>query len=116
MAIIKPFQAWRYDTGKVRLDDVVTQPYDKISPEMQDRYYAASPNNLVRIILGKHEPGDDAAKNVYSRAGANFREWRSSGVLQTGSRARHLRLPAAFQGARRPFRDAPHAHRLHRPG
>ena len=77
MAIIKPFQAWRYDAGKVRLDDVVTQPYDKITPQMQDGYYAASPNNLVRIILGKAEPGDDTESNVYSRAAANFREWRS---------------------------------------
>ena len=106
MAIIKPFQAWRYDTGKVRLDDVVTQPYDKISPEMQDRYYAASPNNLVRIILGKHEPDDDAAKNVYSRAGANFRDWRSSGVLRRDPEPaiyayqQHFKVPGDPSGMR----------------
>ena len=34
-------------------------------PIMQDRYYAASPYNLVRIILGKTEPGDDDHANVY---------------------------------------------------
>jgi uncharacterized protein (DUF1015 family) len=106
MAIIKPFQAWRYDTGKVRLDDVVTQPYDKISAEMQDRYYAASPNNLVRIILGKHEPGDDAAKNVYSRAGANFQHWRSSGVLRRDPEPaiyayqQHFKVPGDPSGMR----------------
>jgi len=32
------------------MEDVVTQPYDKITPEMQQRYYEASPYNLVRII------------------------------------------------------------------
>lgn len=85
MANIAPFRAWRYDTGKVRLDDVVTQPYDKISPEMQGRYYAASPNNLVRIILGKAEAGDDQNTNVYSRAARDFQDWRKSGVLHRDS-------------------------------
>ena len=37
------------------LDDVVTQPYDKISPAMQQAYYQRSPYNLVRIILGLPE-------------------------------------------------------------
>ncbi|HEU5400313.1 MAG TPA: DUF1015 domain-containing protein [Terriglobales bacterium] len=82
MAIIHPFQAWRYDTTKVRLEDVVTQPYDKISPQMQDHYYSASPNNLVRIILGKSEPGDNDTTNVYSRAAADFRAWRDQGILR----------------------------------
>jgi uncharacterized protein (DUF1015 family) len=82
MAIIQPFPAWRYDTGKVRLEDVVTQPYDKISPNLQERYYAASPNNLVRVILGKAEPGDGEAENVYTRAAASFRSWREQGVLR----------------------------------
>ncbi len=82
MAIIHPFHAWRYDTSKVRLEEVVTQPYDKISPEMQDRYYSASPNNLVRIILGKPETGDDDTTDVYTRAAADFRAWRDHGILR----------------------------------
>ncbi len=85
MAIINPFQAWRYDTTKVRLEDVVTQPYDKISPEMQDRYHSTSPNNLVRIILGKPEPGDNDSTNVYSRAASHFRAWRDQGILRSDS-------------------------------
>ena len=82
MAIIHPFHAWRYDTSKVRLDDVVTQPYDKISPEMQGRYYSASPNNLVRIILGKSEAGDNDNTNVYTRAATDFQTWRTQGILR----------------------------------
>ena len=50
MARIYPFRAWRYNPSAVRLDDVVTQPYDKISPAMQQAYYERSPYNLVRII------------------------------------------------------------------
>jgi hypothetical protein len=43
MARIYPFRAWRYNPSLVRLDDVVTQPYDKISPSMQQAYYQRSP-------------------------------------------------------------------------
>src|SRR5260221_6004917 len=38
MASIYPFRAWRYNPSAVRLEDVVTQPYDKISPAMQEAY------------------------------------------------------------------------------
>ena len=55
MAHIYPFRAWRYNPSAVRLEDVVTQPYDKITPAMQQAYYQRSPYNLVRIILGKPE-------------------------------------------------------------
>jgi uncharacterized protein (DUF1015 family) len=81
MANIFPFRALRYDASKVSVGEVVTQPYDKISPAMQDRYYNASPYNLVRIILGKKEPGDGAERNVYSRAAESLRQWESEGVL-----------------------------------
>jgi len=80
MARILPFPALRYDPGRVRLADVVTQPYDKITTEMQERYYSASPYNLVRIILCKHER-DDNGQNVYSRAAAEFTEWRQEGIF-----------------------------------
>jgi len=80
MARILPFPALRYNPARVRLADVVTQPYDKITAEMQERYYAASPYNLVRIILGKREPGDNC-QNVYTRAAAAFSQWREEEVF-----------------------------------
>jgi uncharacterized protein (DUF1015 family) len=82
MARIYPFRAWRYNPSAVRLEDVVTQPYDKISPAMQQAYYQRSPYNLVRIILGLPELFDDAGgENVYTRAARDFRSWREQGVL-----------------------------------
>ncbi len=81
MARIYPFRALRYDTTRVRMEDVVTQPYDKISPDMQQRYYEASPYNLIRIILGKHEPGDSDQDNVYTRAAAYLNDWRDEHIL-----------------------------------
>ena len=85
MAHIEPFRALRYDPAQVRLEDVVTQPYDKITPEMQERYYDLSPYNLVRIILGKRFASDTATDNPYSRAAQYFSEWRRAGVLRQDS-------------------------------
>ncbi len=93
MAQIYPFRALRYDITRVRMEDVVTQPYDKISPEMQGRYYDRSPYNLIRIILGKRRPDDtdpqeflppgERAHNVYTRAAEHLADWRRDGILRT---------------------------------
>ena len=82
MAEILPFRALHYDPRKIPdLGAVVTQPYDKISPEMQARYYDLSPYNLVRIIRGRTLPEDGPADNVYVRAASDFQAWIKSGVL-----------------------------------
>ena len=82
MAQIYPFRAWRYNPASVRLDDVVTQPYDKISPAMQQAYYQRSPFNLVRIILGLPELFDaERNESVYTRAARDFNAWKEQGVL-----------------------------------
>src|SRR5947209_11322233 len=81
MAHIEPFRALRYDPARVALYQAVTQPYDKITPEMQDRYYSISPYNLVRIILGKRNASDDEKDNPYTRASAHFNDWRHQGVF-----------------------------------
>ena len=82
MAHIYPFRAWRYNPSTVRLEDVVTQPYDKISPAMQQAYYQRSPYNLVRIILGLPELFDaERGESVYTRAARDFNSWREQGIL-----------------------------------
>jgi uncharacterized protein (DUF1015 family) len=81
MARIYPFRALRYDPARVNMEDVVTQPYDKISPAMQERYYQASPYNMIRVILGKHLPGDTEKENVYTRAAETLRAWRKEHIL-----------------------------------
>ncbi len=82
MARIYPFRAWRYNPSAVRLEDAVTQPYDKITPAMQQAYYQRSPYNLVRIILGLPELFDaEKGESVYTRAARDLRAWREQGVL-----------------------------------
>lgn len=82
MAEIIPFKALRYDPDQVKLEDVLTQPYDKITPEMQSKYYERSTHNLVRIILGKAGETDTDAFNVYTRAAEYLHDWRSGGILK----------------------------------
>ena|SRR5487761_92619 len=82
MAEIRPFRALHYDPAKVSgLSNVITQPYDKISPAMQARYYDLSPYNLARIIRGRETPNDNAQDNVYTRATNDFQSWIRDGIL-----------------------------------
>jgi uncharacterized protein (DUF1015 family) len=82
MAKIFPFRSLRYALDRIPVEKVVTQPYDKISKETQERYYASHPNNIVRIVLGKSGPDDSSTNNVYTRAAGYLKEWRAAGILQ----------------------------------
>src|ERR1700678_223368 len=82
MARIYPFRALRYNPSMVRVEDVVTQPYDKITPAMQQAYYQRSLYNLVRVVLGLPELFDEPGTNdVYTRAARDFADWRRMGIL-----------------------------------
>ena len=81
MARIIPFRAFQYSAERVPIQDVVTQPYDQISPGIQQRYYDLHPNNLVRILRGRSEAGDDGNTSVYTRAGSYLARWRDSGII-----------------------------------
>jgi uncharacterized protein (DUF1015 family) len=97
MAYIAPFRALRYDPTRVDLTKVVTQPYDKITPAMQNRYYDADPHNLVRIILGQPQPTDRPGENIYTRAAGFFRDWRQQGVFRQDSKPSLYQYVQRFQ-------------------
>jgi uncharacterized protein (DUF1015 family) len=94
MARIYPFRALRYNLAQVAAGDVVTQPYDKVSPAMQQAYYQRSPYNLVRIILRMPELFDKEG-DLYANAARDFRDWRESGILA------QERQPCVFAYAQR---------------
>ncbi|HKT10257.1 MAG TPA: DUF1015 domain-containing protein [Terriglobia bacterium] len=79
MAEIYPFRALHYNSTTIDLQKVVTQPYDKISPEMRARYYASSPNNFVRLIL--RQPDPHSGRSVYAEAAAELQNWIEERVL-----------------------------------
>jgi uncharacterized protein (DUF1015 family) len=81
MALVYPFRAYRYNPEIAPFEKVLTQPYDKISPAMQDKYYAADPNNLIAIEKGRTSPDDIPQNNVYTRAAATLKGWIKKHVV-----------------------------------
>ena len=81
LASVKPFQPYRYSAKAGDPATLLTQPYDKISPQMQERYLASSPYNLVRVILGERRDSDTTADNVYTRSARYFEDWIRQGIL-----------------------------------
>lgn len=81
MAQVFPFRAFRYNPHLAPFQSVLTQPYDKISLEMQQKYYDAHPQNLITVEKGKEFPGDGPGNNVYSRAAAAFKDWEEKSVI-----------------------------------
>jgi len=86
MAEIFPFHAYRYNLERVKLAEVVTQPYDKITAAMQERYAASNPYNLIAVEKGRPSPKDSAADNVYTRAEKALEQWIREGVIVRDSR------------------------------
>ena len=81
MAEIRPFKGIRYNQAKVGdISEVVTPPYDVISPEEQAWYFGKHPNSFIRLILPKEDPSNPSLTK-YDRAGACLREWLESGIL-----------------------------------
>lgn len=79
---LTPYRGVHYNKAKFSdLSLVITQPYDKITPQMQENYYKKSPYNVVRLILGKTEPTDNESNNQYTRAKEYLLRWIGEGVL-----------------------------------
>jgi uncharacterized protein (DUF1015 family) len=80
LAFLYPFRGFRYNKSIVgNLNQVVTQPYDKTSPSMQEDYYQRSPHNVIRITLNLEKRQDPETK--YEDAGSTFRQWLEEEVL-----------------------------------
>src|SRR5215467_6554099 len=81
MAQVYPFRAYRYDAAKAAYNRVLTQPYDKISPAMQEHYYAADPHNLIAIEKGRSYESDTPQNNVYTRAAQAVNDWINTHIM-----------------------------------
>ncbi|MCX6340177.1 MAG: DUF1015 domain-containing protein [Candidatus Aureabacteria bacterium] len=82
MAKIYPFRAFRYNQKKVPdIGAVFAEPYDKITPELQEKYYRRNPYNIVRFSKGKTTPRDDAQHNQYTRARDFLEKCIAEGIL-----------------------------------
>ena len=83
MARIHPFRALRYNTqNPLAIAMVTAPPFDCIDTPMRDDLYRLHPHNVVRLILGREEPGDNDAVNKYTRAADLLAKWQDTGILK----------------------------------
>jgi uncharacterized protein (DUF1015 family) len=81
MALVYPFRAHRFNPSVAPFDRVLTQPYDKITLDMQEKYYAADPHNLIAVEKGRTRTDDSAQHNVYTRAATALKSWIAESVV-----------------------------------
>jgi uncharacterized protein (DUF1015 family) len=74
MVDIRPFQAIRYTEQAGDPANLITQPYDKIDPAMQQEYYNRSPYNYCRLIL-------PLETNKYEIAQQRIQNWLHEGIM-----------------------------------
>jgi uncharacterized protein (DUF1015 family) len=71
------------EISKASSEDLLSPPYDVITPEYKDELYKRSPYNIVRVDFGKEYPADNDSNNKYTRAKAYLDKWLEEGVLIT---------------------------------
>jgi uncharacterized protein (DUF1015 family) len=92
MVDVNAFRGVLYNPGKVSdLKQVVTPPYDVITPEAQEIYYRRHDCNVIRLDLGKEFPDDNPQNNRYTRAAGFFKGWQENRILIQDNR------PALYQ-------------------
>jgi uncharacterized protein (DUF1015 family) len=82
--LLAPFRGVRYDLSRVGgLANVTSPPYDVIGPGSLERLLAASPYNVVRLILPTGAPGGAASGEVAPGevAAGRLRDWLAEGAL-----------------------------------
>lgn len=76
MVELRPFKGIQYNKEKIDdMDKVITQPYDKISDEVQERYYRENEYNYCKLILPKED-------NRYEMASKRLQQWMEDNVLK----------------------------------
>jgi uncharacterized protein (DUF1015 family) len=71
---IRPFKAIRYTSKAGDIENLITQPYDKIDTKMQKEYYANSLYNYCRLIL-------PIEQNKYEVANQRILQWLEEGIM-----------------------------------
>ncbi|HYM83698.1 MAG TPA: DUF1015 domain-containing protein [Candidatus Dormibacteraeota bacterium] len=84
MPKLRAFRALRY-ADEAALPDVVSPPYDVISPIAAKALAVRHPRNIVRLDLPAEEPGDEP-DDRYRRAARTLAAWRSDGTLRKDPR------------------------------
>jgi uncharacterized protein (DUF1015 family) len=106
MPEIAPLKGLLYNQQLIdNMDEVITPPFDVISPEEQEMYHERHPYNMIRLILGRRGPNDNEHNNWYKRAAEALRAWQQEGVLLRDSKP-------AFYDYEIDYQESPHQLRM----
>ena len=94
MADIRPFAGIQFDLKSVGCDlsKLVTQPYDKISPDLQQDYYARCEHNIIRIEKNIAEVSGDP----YITSKSYLDQWLADGTLKPAATPAFYYLEQTF--------------------
>ncbi len=74
MVEVRPFKAIGYTPKAGDVEDLITQPYDKIDAHMQKEYYEKSQYNYCRLIL-------PLERNKYQVASERIQQWLKNHII-----------------------------------
>ena len=108
MAEVKAFKAMRYNKSlEGDIVNLITPPYDIITPAQQKGYYEKNENNVIRLEYGVINEADSEADNRYTRAKKTLAEWLEKNILVLDEKPAYYiyeqvfmvdGLPKAFKG------------------
>lgn len=120
MASIVPFRGIRYAASRGRtLGQLLSPPYDLVSPEQRDDLLRRSPYNIAHVSIGEDRPGDGPGHDKYTRAAESWAAWQAEGILRQDEVPALYPLEQSFwtpdgrQVRRRGFMAAVRLHEFH---
>ncbi len=81
MPEVRPFRGIGYNANKIKnLADVITQPYDQITDEMEKEYKNRSPYSFVNLVLTHYADGHNREQE-YQNAKKCVEKWRAEKIF-----------------------------------
>lgn len=101
MLEIKGFRGFRFDTESAGpLDEVLTPPYDVISPEQREQLARGNPFSMVHLILPREESASPSGLNRYQAAARRLEAWIAGGILRQDAQESLYLLRQTFKDER----------------
>lgn len=88
MVEVRPFRGIMYTTKD--LSSKITEPYDKITREMQERYYESDPHNFIRLNLPKD-------KDPYTSSRETLKKWLLEGIMKKDEKPAYYHYIQKFE-------------------
>ncbi|WP_457572825.1 DUF1015 domain-containing protein [Desulfolithobacter sp.] len=81
MAVVAPFRGVRFNPDKIRIEDVVTPPYDVINDEDGAAFIQKNPYNMIQLDLRSPSDQTEKSRDRYTGARDRFDSWQEKEVL-----------------------------------